>query len=111
MKMTKRPELLALFLVAGLAAGCGSGHDAHADDPANAPTAAVVKVARHDLTNRLEIASELEPFQEIEVYAKVSGYIRKLYVDWGTHVKQGQLLAELEIPERSEEHTSELQSR
>jgi len=37
--------------------------------------------------------------QEIEVYAKVSGYIKKLYVDWGTHVKQGQLLAELEIPE------------
>jgi RND family efflux transporter MFP subunit len=33
------------------------------------------------------------------VYAKVSGYIQKLYVDWGTHVKQGQLLAVLEIPE------------
>src|SRR6185437_6187184 len=32
-------------------------------------------------------------------YAKVSGYIQKLYVDWGTHVKQGQLLAVLEIPE------------
>ena len=33
------------------------------------------------------------------MYAKVSGYIQKLYVDWGTHVKQGQLLAVLEIPE------------
>jgi len=33
------------------------------------------------------------------VYAKVSGYIQKLYVDWGTHVKEGQLLAVLEIPE------------
>jgi RND family efflux transporter MFP subunit len=58
-----------------------------------------VKVARRDLANTIEIASELQPFQEIEVYAKVSGYIRKLYVDWGTHVKQGQLLAELEVPE------------
>ena len=38
-------------------------------------------------------------FQEINVYAKVSGYIQKLNVDWGTHVKQGQLLAVLEIPE------------
>jgi len=99
MKKTKPPELLALCLIAGMMAGCGSGHNAHADDPANAPSAAVVKVARCDLTNSLEIASELEPFQEIEVYAKVSGYIRKLYVDWGTHVKQGQLLAVLEIPE------------
>jgi RND family efflux transporter MFP subunit len=99
MKKTKRKELIALFLMAGMVAGCGSGNNAHADDPANAPVAAVVKVARRDLTNSLEIASELEPYQEIEVYAKVSGYIRKLYVDWGTHVKEGQLLAVLEIPE------------
>ena len=33
------------------------------------------------------------------MYAKVSGYIKKLYVNWGTHVNQGQRLAELEIPE------------
>ena len=99
MNKANRRKLLGLFLAGGLLAGCGSGRDLKADDPAKAPTAAVVKVARRDLTNNLEIASELEPFQEIEVYAKVSGYIKKLYVDWGTHVKQGQLLAVLEIPE------------
>src|SRR6202521_6305533 len=99
MKKTKAHELAALFLIAGVAGGCGSAHNAQADDPSKAPTAAVVKVTRHDLADKLEIASELQPFQEIEVYAKVSGYIRKLYVDWGTHVKQGQLLAVLEIPE------------
>jgi RND family efflux transporter MFP subunit len=59
----------------------------------------VVKIERRDLSSTLEIASEFRPFQEIDVYAKVSGYIKKLYVDWGTHVKQGQLLAVLEIPE------------
>ena len=60
---------------------------------------AVVKVALRNVSDTLEIASEFQPFQEIDVYAKVSGYIQKLYVDWGTHVKQGQLLAVLEIPE------------
>ena len=45
------------------------------------------------------IASEFEPYQEISVYAKVSGYIKKLHINWGTHVDQGQLLAVLEIPE------------
>jgi RND family efflux transporter MFP subunit len=79
--------------------GCGNGRKVDAEDAAHAPTAPVVKVARRDLSNTLEIASEFEPLQEIEVYAKVSGYIKKLYVDWGTHVKKGQLLAELEIPE------------
>ena len=57
------------------------------------------KVTRHDLSSTLEIASEFQPYQEVNVYAKVSGYIKTLDVDWGTHVKQGQLLAVLEIPE------------
>ena len=79
--------------------GCGEGHKAAADDAANAPAAAVVKVTRGNIADNLEIASEFQPFQEVDVYAKVSGYIQKLYVDYGTHVKQGQLLAVLEIPE------------
>jgi RND family efflux transporter MFP subunit len=82
-----------------LLSGCRSGDRVQADSQANAPHVAVVKTARRDLTSTLEIASEFQPFQEISVYAKVSGYIRKLHVDWGSHVKQGQLLAELEIPE------------
>ena len=67
--------------------------------PDEARTAPVVRVTRKTLGNQLEIASEFQPFQEIDVYAKVSGYIQKLYVDYGTHVKKGQLLAVLEIPE------------
>ncbi|MGA7852948.1 MAG: efflux RND transporter periplasmic adaptor subunit [Candidatus Acidiferrales bacterium] len=89
----------ALLVVAAIVAGCGGAHNASADNPSNAPHAAVVKVERRNLANTLEIASEFLPYQEVDVYAKVSGYIQKLYVDWGTHVKQGQLLAVLEIPE------------
>jgi len=62
-------------------------------------TAAVVKVTRRNLSNDLRIASEFLPYQEIDVHAKVSGYVKKLYIDWGTHVKQGQLMAVLEVPE------------
>jgi RND family efflux transporter MFP subunit len=79
--------------------GCGDGRGAAAGDAASPPVAAVVKVARGNIADNLEIASEFQPFQEVDVYAKVSGYIQKLYVDYGTHVKQGQLLAVLEIPE------------
>jgi RND family efflux transporter MFP subunit len=79
--------------------GCGEEHRAAADDVSNAPLAAVVKVSRGNIADNLEIAAEFEPFQEVDVYAKVSGYIKKLYVDYGTHVKQGQILAVLEIPE------------
>jgi RND family efflux transporter MFP subunit len=89
----------ALLSVAAFISGCGSTTKATADSAADAPRVAVVKVARRNLTNTLQIAAEFEPFQEINVYAKVSGYIQKLYIDWGTHVSQGQLLAVLEVPE------------
>ncbi|MFI5095011.1 MAG: efflux RND transporter periplasmic adaptor subunit [Candidatus Acidiferrales bacterium] len=92
-------SLVTLLLAAVLVGGCGSTGATKADDSNNAPHVAVVKVSRQDLSSTLQIASEFLPFQEIDVYAKISGYIQKLYVDWGTHVRQGQLLAVLEIPE------------
>jgi RND family efflux transporter MFP subunit len=89
---------LSLILAsAGFLSGCGKANSVNTDQ--KVPTVPVIRVARLDLANNMEIASEFQPNQEIEVYAKVSGYIQKLYVDWGTHVKQGQLLAVLEVPE------------
>jgi RND family efflux transporter MFP subunit len=89
-----------LLVAAILVGGCGAtGKADPKEEAANAPHVGVVRVVRKDLSNNLQIASELLPFQEVNIYAKVSGYIQKLYVDWGTHVRQGQLLAVLEIPE------------
>jgi RND family efflux transporter MFP subunit len=88
-----------ILICAAFLAGCGSSTKVNANDTANAPRVAVVKVTRHDLSSTLEIASEFQPYQEVSVYAKVSGYIKSLDVNWGTHVRQGQLLAVLEVPE------------
>jgi RND family efflux transporter MFP subunit len=51
------------------------------------------------LERRLTLSSELVPFQEIDVYAKESGYVKILNVDYGTRVTKGELMAVLEIPE------------
>ena len=64
-----------------------------------AATVGVTKVSRKSLERQITLSSELVPFQEIDVYAKESGYVQKLYVDYGSRVKQGQLMAVLEIPE------------
>lgn len=89
-------------LVAGLAA-CGAGHKVSADvnpsSPAGDVTVGVVRVKAKPLGRELTISSELVPFQEIDVYAKESGYVRQLFVDYGARVKAGQVLAVLEIPE------------
>jgi RND family efflux transporter MFP subunit len=87
------------MLLGAVCFGCGGSNQTSADNAANAPHVAVVQVKRQDISSTLEIASEFQPYQEISVYAKVSGYVKKLNVDWGTHVKQGQLLAVLEVPE------------
>lgn len=92
-------SLFLAALTAVLFCGCGAGSHAKADAPAAAPIVSVVKVSRGNLSNTLEIASEFQPFQQIFVYAKVSGYVKKLSVDWGTHVQTGDVMAILEIPE------------
>lgn len=66
---------------------------------ATLPAVAVARAQRAPLSNRLEVAGEFLPFQEVEIHAKVAGYIRKIFVDIGDRVHAGQLLAELEVPE------------
>lgn len=65
--------------------------------------AAVAPVQRGTIENALTIAGAFKPFQEVDVHAKVSGYIQKIYVDVGDRVKTGQTLAVLEIPELAAE--------
>src|SRR5208282_1508709 len=59
----------------------------------------VTAVVRINLDRHITISSELVPFQEIDVYAKESGFVKNLYVDYGSRVQTGQLMAVLEIPE------------
>jgi len=62
-------------------------------------TASVAQVTRGDLSNTLTVAGEFQPYQEVDLHAKVSGYIRRINVDIGDRVKSGQVIATLEVPE------------
>ncbi len=63
------------------------------------PAVAVVKVDREDLFKEITIPAEFRPYNEVELHAKVSGYVKRMNVDIGDKVKAGDLLAVLEIPE------------
>jgi len=65
--------------------------------------AGVARAERHSVGNTLTIAGEFKPFQDVDVHAKVAGYIKVIHVDVGDHVKAGQTLAVLEIPELAAE--------
>ena len=60
---------------------------------------AVAKVAREDLKQTLTIAAEFRPYQEVSLHAKVAGYVQWISVDVGDRVKEGQVLAKLDVPE------------
>ena len=60
---------------------------------------AVAKIERSDLMRELTVQAEFRPMQEVELHAKVAGFLEKIVVDVGDHVEAGQLIAELEIPE------------
>jgi RND family efflux transporter MFP subunit len=101
--------IVALALV-GVLVFCGLFRHAKtaadgADNPEHvgAPVAAVVKVGHGTLGTPLTLAGGFKPFQEVALYAKVAGYIKSMYVDVGSHVKEGQTLALLEVPELAAE--------
>jgi RND family efflux transporter MFP subunit len=100
MFLPKAACLAGLIVFAASLVSCGSGKPVNAKNSATpGDSVAVAKAARKTLEQHLTVSSELVPFQEIDVYAKESGFVKKLDVDYGTHVKAGDVMAVLEIPE------------
>lgn len=60
---------------------------------------AVALVKRAPIRQSLVLSGWFKPFQNVDVHAKVAGYIKAIYVDVGDKVKRGQTLAILEVPE------------
>jgi RND family efflux transporter MFP subunit len=106
-RMTEKKNWLfiAILVAGGLLAWRWHGRaptKADDHDPAAAsadPPAAVTRVERRTIADTLKISGEFKPFQDVDVHAKVAGYIKTIFVDVGSHVKQGQTLAILEVPE------------
>lgn len=67
------------------------------------PVAGVVRITRENLANEMSIPAEFRPYEEVELHAKVSGYLKTINVDIGDKVKAGQLIATLEVPELQDE--------
>lgn len=91
-------------VVVGLTTSCSRPSNAQASSTApDPPTVAVVRVAPDNLSRGLVLTAEFRPFQEVDVMAKVAGYIKQINVDVGDRVQQNQLLATLEVPEMADD--------
>jgi RND family efflux transporter MFP subunit len=66
---------------------------------AEQPTVPTATARPANLANELVLTAEFTPYQDVDVMAKVAGYVKNIRVDIGDHVRQGDLLATLEVPE------------
>ena len=89
--------LTILALVSGVA--CSRKSPAARADSTERIPVSVVKPQRRTIADRLALTGSITPYEQVTVYAKVSGYLKSLAVDMGDGVRQGQLLAEIDVPE------------
>ena len=64
-----------------------------------APAVSVVTPKRGAPAEEVVLPGNIQAFVDAPIYARTSGYLKRWYFDIGAHVKQGQLLAEIESPE------------
>lgn len=87
--------VLILSAGAGLLISCRSAAPA-ADSALTVPVATARPAT---LENDLVLTAEFRPYQEVDVMAKVAGYVKEISVDIGDHVRRESILATLEVPE------------
>lgn len=108
--LARRRAILALLSSVGAALSITTGCSTQAETsapPGNAqgapPTVAVTHVGHDRFSRSIKLTGEFRPYQAIELHARVTGYLKHIGVDVGDRVRDGQLLAELEIPELTED--------
>jgi RND family efflux transporter MFP subunit len=90
-------------------ASCGGGSETPGPEVTAAgesdaiPVVPVAKVTRAELSNDLSLTGEFQPYQEVDLMAKVSGYLKTIRVDIGDQVREGETVATLEIPEMEDD--------
>jgi len=97
------------FFVTGitLLSSCGPGKKeqeeqaitVQQENAIDTPTVVLMPVKKGKLNGSIAVPGELLPYQEVDLYAKINSYVKKLWVDIGSQVRQGQLLVTLEAPE------------
>jgi len=63
------------------------------------PTVTLVTPGQADAKEELVLPSSIQAYYDAPTFARVSGYLKKWYVDIGSQVKAGDVLADIETPE------------
>ena len=114
-RLTVATVTICAALTVGLLSGCSSSDGEEKKDKKEAPKtdSAAAPVATFDLqkgrlSTNFNTPGELIAFQQVDLYAKENSFVKKLFVDVGSEVKEGQLLVTMEAPELTTQLASAL---
>ncbi|GGG92892.1 secretion protein HlyD [Pedobacter zeae] len=79
--------------------GCGSSESKAPVKKEKEAAIATFDLKKEKLSTQLSLPGELIAYQQVDLYAKVSSFVKTLHADIGSEVKKGQLLMTLEAPE------------
>jgi membrane fusion protein (multidrug efflux system) len=88
--------VLALLFTASALLGC---HHEETNTPAAVPQVVVIRPQRGEAVRAITLPGDVVGYYQSALYAKVTGYLKNIFVDKGDPVKKGQLLADIEVPE------------
>jgi len=95
-----KPALLALPFLMMAMAGCKPAAEIADRKKAEPPiTVRLAQPRRGDIIRSVSLPANITANQQATLYSKAAGYLKTITVDKGDEVKQGQLLAEIEVPE------------
>ncbi len=90
-----------LMVATGFLSGCTSSANNNPEQKTvqEVPPVQVLPLKKEKLASEIQIPGELIAYQQVDLYAKVNSFVKKLNVDVGSEVVAGQLLATMEAPE------------
>jgi membrane fusion protein, multidrug efflux system len=101
-----RRLFLPFHLLMFAALGCSTppansgGNSAAATPPPSAPApVSTVAVVSRKLQTTISLPAQLIPYESVDIYPKVTGFVQTVTVDRGSRVRQGQVLVRLTAPE------------
>ena len=95
----KSRKLTFLILIVSLLLACKHNQHPVIINSGKVKDLLTTKVVKKDISAGITMPGEILPFQEVELYPKVSGFVKEVMVDRGDIVKKGQLLLVMEAPE------------
>jgi RND family efflux transporter MFP subunit len=95
----KNSGIARLVTATALITGTLTACNGHQQAVAPVPVVPVATVSPATLENDRVLTAEFRPYQEVDVMAKIAGYVKSISVDIGDHVRQNAVLAVLEVPE------------